>query len=120
MMMYALRSSVIALLVGTGAFDAQAIARTAAMLGAYTLAIPTESLAHVLARGFYALQNTLIPVSVSLVAIGASVSTSLFLAPRVGAMSIPAGFAIGTGLQIPLLAILLRVWIRRTFRARAA
>lgn len=111
--LYVLRSPIVALFVGTGAFDPQAVARTATVLGVYALAIPTESLAHVLARGFYALQNTLIPVSVSLVAIGVSVGASLFLASRIGLQSIPAGFAIGTGLQITLLACFLRAWMRR-------
>lgn len=115
--LFLVRTPMIAFFVGTGAFDPEAVARTAAVLGIYTLAIPTESLVHVLARGFYALHNTLIPVSVSLVSVGVSVSSSFLLAQRFGVVGIPAGFAIGTGLQFVLLATFLFFWSRRVFAA---
>ncbi|TSC71642.1 MAG: Uncharacterized protein G01um101438_985 [Parcubacteria group bacterium Gr01-1014_38] len=112
-LLYLFRQPIIASFIGTGAFDPDAVLRTSAVLGIYTLSIPSESLAHVLARGFYALQNTLIPTSVSLLGIGISVASSILLARRLGPAGIPAGFAVGEGLQVLALACLLRIWTRR-------
>lgn len=113
--MYVLRTPMIAFFVGTGAFDADAVKATAATLGVFTLSIPFESLAHVLSRGFYALQNTLIPTSISIATIGVSIVSSILLAQRLGVLGIPAGFALGTFLQAVSLMVLLRLWARRAF-----
>jgi putative peptidoglycan lipid II flippase len=117
--LYLLRVPIISLLVGTGQFNTEAILRTATVLGVYTLSIPTESLVHILARGFYAVHNTLIPVAVSLLAITFSTTWAALAAPTVGMVSIPAGFAAGTALQALLLAILLRRYAIRTMSRMA-
>lgn len=119
-LLYALREWMITLLLGTGAFGPDAIARTAAVLGVYTLSIPTESLVHILARAFYALQNTLIPMLVNLMAIAASVITAWALSHRFGVASIPVGFALGTALQVLILGAALRWYTQRVFTDRAA
>lgn len=117
--MYVLRIPIVSILVGTGQFDPQAVARTAAVLGMYTISIPAESLVHIFARAFYALHNTLIPVSVSIAAIITSITSAYLLAQQLGTIGIPAGFAIGTGLQALLLLFLLRVWTNREFTKTA-
>ncbi len=113
--MYILRRPIISVLIGTGQFDAAAIARTAAVLGIYTLSIPTESINHLLSRAFYALHNTLIPVTISIVSIAASVGTAYLFAPTIDVAGIPAAFAVGTTLQTLLLAALLHPQIRHWF-----
>ena len=118
--LYLLRTPIIAALVGTGRFDATAISRTAVVLGVYTLAIPTESLVHILARGFYALHNTLIPVAIGLVAVAISVTFAYLLAPAIGVAGIPAGFALGTAVQALLLSLLLRRYAQTIFAAKQA
>jgi putative peptidoglycan lipid II flippase len=119
-LLYVLREQIIAFFLGTGAFGPEAVERTAAVLGVYTLSIPFESLVHVLARGFYALQNTLLPMLVNLVAIVVSVGTALFLTPQLGITGVPAGFAAGTALQALMLGIVLRWYAPRALRARAS
>lgn len=113
-LLYIVRQPLISLFIGTGAFQTDAVMRTAAVLGVYTLSIPAESLAHVLARGFYALQNTLVPTLLSLLGIITSVAMSALLANRLGVMSIPAGFALGEGVHVLTLAVLLWIWTQRT------
>jgi putative peptidoglycan lipid II flippase len=117
-LLYLLRTPLIATLVGTGQFDAQAVARTAAVLGVYAVSIPNESLVHVLARGFYALHNTIIPVAISLLAVATSVIAAYVLAPTIGVTAIPAGFALGTAVQALLLGLLLRWYVTTRFTKR--
>lgn len=120
LLLFLLRRPLVAFFLGTGAFDTEAVARTAATLGLYTLSIPLESLAHVLARAFYALQNTLLPVLASVLSIGISVAASAYLAPRLDVLAIPGGFTLGTAVQLALLVALLPWWERRFFRGRRA
>ncbi len=120
LVLYVLRVPLITIFLGTGAFHTDAILRTAAVLGVYTLSIPAESLAHILARGFYALHNTLLPTLFSLLGIGISITASVILAGRLGPIGIPAGFALGEGAHVIALAIVLWLWTRRTFAPRAA
>jgi len=112
-LIYLLRVPIITFFIGTGRFDSTAIARTAVVLGIYAFSIPTESLVHILARAFYALHNTLIPVLVSLIAITISISSAATLSSTLGVSSIAAGFALGTGVQALLLFILLLFWSNR-------
>lgn len=114
-LLYLFREPLIAFFIGTGAFDSKAVVRTAAVLGIYTLSIPAESLSHVFARGFYALQNTLLPTLVSLAGISVSIAASVFFARRLGPAGIPAGFALGETLHVLALAVLLGIWTRRFF-----
>lgn len=114
--MYVLRTALVSLFVGTGAFNPAAVQATAMILGIFTFSIPVESLAHVLSRGFYALQNTLIPTSISIAAILASIASSVLLTGSLGVLGIPAGFAVGASLHALLLIALLPLWARRAFR----
>ena len=52
----------IEVLLGGGKFDAEDVAVTAAVLAAFALAVPFDSLGHLMARGLYATHNTLLPV----------------------------------------------------------
>ena len=113
---YLLRQPIIAFFVGTGAFDASAITATAWVLGVYTLSIPTESLLHLLSRSFYALHNTLIPTVISVVSLAVSIIAAYFLVIPLHIAGLPAGFAIGTALQVALLAGLLPIYSRRQFK----
>lgn len=113
--LYLLRTPLIALLLGTGQFDAAAVAQTAMVLGIYTLSIPTESMNHILSRAFYALHNTLIPVTVSVIGIVITITTAYLFTQRFGTPGIPAGFAIGTALQTIVLLGMLRLWSKKTF-----
>ena len=93
-MLYAIRTPLITLLLGGGAFDADAIARTALVLGVFCLAIPTESVSHLLARAFYATKDTITPVAFSIVSLIVAGGTAYGLLGSLGMIGLPLAFFI--------------------------
>ncbi len=102
---FIVREPLIALVFGGGAFTAEDIQKTALVLGFFTLAIPTESLAHLLARAFYATKNTLVPVLIGLVSFIITLSFAWGLLPIMGIAAIPFSFFIGSLTKLALLGI---------------
>jgi putative peptidoglycan lipid II flippase len=102
-----LRTETVALLFG--AFTADAIALTAVTLLAFTIGLVAHSLIAVLARAFYAQQDTLTPV---LAAIGAVVVNTTLAIVLVGPLGLPGiALAIATAAWLEaatLLVLLLR------------
>jgi len=96
LVMFLARRPLVQILLGGGAFDEVAVATTAAVLGVFTLAIPTESLNHLLARVFYARQNTVIPVVFSLVSLVVAGTSAYFLIDKMGIVGLPLGFFWGS------------------------
>jgi putative peptidoglycan lipid II flippase len=94
----------IRLLLGGGAFDDAAIARTAGVLAVFAIAVPLESLTHLFSRGLYATHNTLLPSIASIAAFVTTVVVAQALAPTAGLAAIPASFAAGMALKVGLLA----------------
>lgn len=109
----------IRVLLGGGAFDADDVALTATVLGAFALSVPFESLAHLLSRAIYATRHTLLQVLASLAGLGITVGATLALVPGLGIVGIPLGFAIGQAGKVVLLALALMVRLR-TMAAPAA
>lgn len=106
LVVFAIRRPLVAVLLGGGAFDSQAVARTALTLGVFCLAIPTESLNHLLARSFYAVQNTVTPVLFSLISLVIAAGTAYILSQRLGIVGLPLGFFAGSLIKTLGLTIL--------------
>ena len=106
--MYVIREPLIRILLGGGAFDETAVKATAAVLGIFTLAIPSESLGHLFARAFYALKDSLTPVLVSIGALIFSIVFGYVLSRTMGIKGLALGFFIGILLKMILLALLIR------------
>lgn len=104
---FIIREPLIRIVLGGGNFTEEAIAKTAATLGMFTLAMPTESLIHLLARAFYATKNTTIPVVVSILGFIIAISGGYLLAPSLGIASIPLSFFAASLIEVILLLILL-------------
>lgn len=102
---FIVREPLIALVFGGGAFTPEDIQKTALVLGFFTLAIPTESLAHLLARAFYATKNTLVPVLIGLVSFIITISVAWALLPVMGIAAIPFSFFIGSLTKLALLGV---------------
>lgn len=98
----------IRIFLGGGRFSDENILRTASVLAVFALSIPTESLVHLLARSFYALKNTLIPVILSVVNFGISVSFAFLKVKTIGILAIPYGFFLGSLVEVILLSIILQ------------
>ena len=102
----------IRVLLGGGAFDAEDVALTSAVLAAFALSVPFESLTHLLSRAIYATRHTLLQVLASLAGLGITVAATLALLPSLGIIAIPIGFAIGQAAKVALLALALAVRLR--------
>ena len=100
-------------LLGGGRFDADAVARTALVLSVFALAVPFESLGHLLSRAIYATHHTVLQVVASLIGFAITVGATLALVPTLDVLAIPAGYALGVTVRCALLAAVLVGRIRR-------
>ncbi len=73
----------------------------------YAISIPFESINHLLLRAFYATKHTVTPAVFSVINGFTAIAVSWFLAPKIGVYSLALGFAIGQGIQLIGLSILL-------------
>jgi putative peptidoglycan lipid II flippase len=110
--LFVLSRFAIEVLLGGDQFTPEQVDRTVVVLAAFTLAIPFESMTHLLSRALYATRNTLLQVAASLVAFGVTIAAAFALAPSLGLVAVPLGFAIGMMAKAALLAIALIPRIR--------
>lgn len=101
------RTVIIRLFLGGGAFGEEDVRLTALALAAFTPAIITESLDHLLARSFYALKNTVIPVTMSILGLGIAVSGGWILSKEFGVLAFPLAFFAGSLVKMSILFLLL-------------
>ncbi|MGH2455884.1 MAG: murein biosynthesis integral membrane protein MurJ, partial [Candidatus Limnocylindria bacterium] len=101
--LFLLGGFVIERILGGGEFGPEAVARTSLALSAFALAIPFESLGHLLSRAIYATRNTLLQVVASLAGFGVTIFVTSLLAPELGLVAIPLGFVAGTAAKLVLL-----------------
>lgn len=113
LVIFFIRESLIRIFLGGGAFQADEINRTAAVLGVFCLSIPTEALVHLLARAFYATKNTTIPVVVSILGIIVALPGGYWLSLSHGILALPFTFFLGSALELVILTILLPIRLRK-------
>lgn len=118
--MFVIRRPLVQVVLGGGAFDTNAVSRTALTLGVFCLAIPTESLSHLFARAFYATKNTLIPVLFSILSLLVASSSAYLLLGRLGILGLPLGFFLGSTAKTLGLAIVLHLRLNRKTRTNVA
>lgn len=111
--LYLLSDLPIRIFLGGGKFSDENILRTATVLAVFAFSIPTESLVHLLARSFYALKNTIIPVALSLLGLTIAVLFASLKVKTIGILAIPYGFFIGSATEVILLAFLLKKYIKK-------
>lgn len=104
----ALRAQIVRLVLGAGEFDWQDTILTADALGFFAVSLFAQGLIPLLARAFYAFQNTKIPVLVSLVAVIVNIIGSIILAPRLGVVGLVMAFSVASILQAVMLLVALR------------
>lgn len=93
----------LSLFLGGGAFGPSAVARTAAILAAFAISVPFESVGFLLTRAIYATGNTSIVVVAALVGFVATVAVTALCSPALGLAAIPAGFAAGNASKAALM-----------------
>lgn len=110
---FLIREPLIRIVLGGGAFDQESVARTALVLGVFALAIPTESLSHLLARAFYATKNTLVPVVLSIGSLMVAIAAAASFTPRFGIVALPLAFFLASLAKLILLLFLLPGRLRK-------
>lgn len=102
----------IGILLGGGEFGADDVALTAAVLGAFALSVPFESVAHLLSRAIFATRQTVHQALASIAGLTITMAATLVLLPQAGILALPLGFAIGQAAKVVLLALTLAVRLR--------
>ncbi len=105
-------AAAIRVLLGGGQFGEADIQRTGAVLAAFAISIPFESVTHLLSRAIYATEHTLLQVLASLAGLTVTIGSTLALVGEVGIIAIPLGFGIGQAVKVILLALALAVRLR--------
>ncbi|MDA1060479.1 MAG: murein biosynthesis integral membrane protein MurJ [bacterium] len=103
-----LSTPLVELILSGGVFDEKSIRLTSLLLFFFAISIPFESLAHILARGFYALQNTLTPMLINLGGMVIISLITIFIAPKYGIHWFSIGFTTGFIFYIATMLIFLR------------
>jgi putative peptidoglycan lipid II flippase len=96
------------LLFDYGATDEPLLDTTSAALQAFLLGLTAHSLIAVLARAFYARQDTLTPVLAALVAVAIDIVLAIALVGPFGVVGLSAAIAIGAWIETLILAVILR------------
>lgn len=103
-----LRAQIVRLIYGAGEFDWTDTILTAQTLGAFALSMFAQAVIPLLARSFYAKQDTKTPVVVSIIAMVVNIVLALALAPIWGVIGLALAFSIAALLQMVLLLAILR------------
>lgn len=94
--------------LGGGKFDDQAILTTAKLLALFCLAIPSESIMHLLVRSFYAIKDTWTPILISAPGLLLIIIMSKLLAPILGIYALPLSYGITSNIEALILYLILR------------
>jgi putative peptidoglycan lipid II flippase len=102
-----LRAQIVRLILGTGAFDWSNTYYTAQTLGFFALSIFAQGLIPLLARSFYAFEDTKTPMLISVVSIAVNIALSLILPRYLEVMGLAMAFSIASIMNMFLLYIFL-------------
>lgn len=103
-----LRAQIVRLILGSGFFGWQQTIDTANALGYFGLALVFSSIVPLLARSFYALCNTKIPMIVTILTVVVSVVAGKLLSEKMGVSGLALAFSIGSFVNATILYLLLR------------
>ena len=106
-----LRAQVVRLILGSGFFGWTQTVNTANTLGYLAVSMFTQGISALIARSFYALHNTKIPMISSISAIIISVFLGYILAPKMGVAGLGLAFSIGSIANALVLYLILRTKI---------
>ncbi|MBU4332737.1 murein biosynthesis integral membrane protein MurJ [Patescibacteria group bacterium] len=103
-----LRAQVVRLVLGAGRFDWQDTVMTLETLGFFSISLFAQALIPLLARAFYAFQDTKTPVFVSIVSVLINIFGGLYLSRILGVAGLALAFSIASIVNVILLFVLLR------------
>lgn len=100
---FLLRAQIVRLALGAGAFDWNDTIRTADVMGIFTLSLIFQALVPLLARAFYALQDTWTPLIAGVIAEAFNLILALILRESLGIMGLAVAFSAAAFLNMLLL-----------------
>jgi putative peptidoglycan lipid II flippase len=103
-----LRREIVQLLFGYGRFEDAAIDLTASTFAVFLLGLTAHSLIAVLARAFYARQDTRTPVAAAILAVAVNTTLAVVLAGPFGLPGLALAIAVAAWLETVLLVVLLK------------
>lgn len=103
-----LRAQVVRLLLGQGAFDWDDTIRTAMLVGWFAVSLPAQALVPLLARVWYAYQNTWVPFGIGVLAEIVNVGAALLFRQWYGVIGLAVAFSLASIVQVIGLAWFLR------------
>lgn len=103
-----LRAHIVRLVLGAGAFDWENTILTARTLSFFAISLFAQSLVPLIARVFYALQDTKTPVITSAISLGLNIYLSIKLGMIMGVAGLGLGFSIASIFNVLILWLLLR------------
>lgn len=103
-----MNKTIIEIILSGGIFDEKSVQLTSIILVFFAISIPFESLVHILARAFYAIQNTITPMIINLIAMFTIGGFTIFVAPKYGIKWFSIGFSVGLIIQVGMLILLLK------------
>ncbi|MEK7615016.1 MAG: murein biosynthesis integral membrane protein MurJ [Patescibacteria group bacterium] len=108
MLFLILRAQIVRVVVGAGAFDWQATILTADTLAFFALTFIPQAFVYVLARAFFALHDTVTPLTAGLVAGLVGVISAFLFAPHFGVIGLGMAFSLSAVVNAVLLWVPLR------------
>ena len=102
-------SALVASLFGHGQLGEWALWATAATFSLLLLGLPASSLNLLLARGYYALGNTALPVLTTILQVALAVGLAVAALPALGLLGIALGIAAGSWLRVSIMVAVLQL-----------
>ena len=93
---FLLRAQIVRLVLGTGVFDWDDTIRTATILGVFLISLLGQALVPLLARAFYAYQNTMTPLWIGLVSEIVNIGLAFLLRGPYGIVGLAIAFSAAT------------------------
>jgi putative peptidoglycan lipid II flippase len=106
--MVVLREPLASVFFEYGLFSAESAERTASALAWFAIGVPAHVVVHVLARAFYAMQDTWTPVAWAVVAVVANVILMVALVEPMGVEGLALAISVSATLEVAGLLVALR------------
>jgi len=104
-----LRAQIVRVILGTGAFDWDATIATAQALAFFSISLFAQALIPMLARAFYAFEDTWTPFVIGLISAGINISIGMYAISRMGITGLILGYSMSMIVQCILLWMFLRI-----------
>jgi len=108
LLIFVLRAEIVRVILGAGKFDWEDTVLTLQVLGILSLSLIAQSLIPLLARAFYALQNTKIPFYIALASEAVNITIVVLLIKKYEVMGLAAAFSAASALNAGLLILALK------------